>query len=310
MEDVWFRFGVPSTLLKHQREQEDHIKPMAEQPHRLLHPVVRSQALRCMSRLLHLDTGSQSGWCKTALLLDRYCTETDISVEILPLTCVALVRIMSKIEHKSYPVVTDEFWKQCADELRLWLISAGYDVPEATEHGFMQQEMAVMRALRWRIGELCAQQWSLTFFTRFGALAGPIFQRSIQEVQVKTLGLAKVVIMCQQAVSTLTHEVLVLGLLCICMVEAGLVPLAELQPEDLTAEEWLNLYLQTQPNGLVPVCRLAEPQRLQIFEMLTLATGAEHMDLKDSTNRVGTALGVALHSMRQAQQQLRRHIAA
>jgi len=303
MEDAWFRSGVPSRLLRQQREQENRIKPLAEQPHRLLRPVVRSQALRCMSRLLHLNFGSQSGWFKAALLLDRYCTETDIAVEALPLTCVAVVRIMLKVEQKAYAVITEKCWKLCTDELSRWLTSAGYEVPEATERGFMQQEIAVMQALQWRIEEPCAQQWSLTFFTRFGVLAGPSFQHSIQAVEMKTRALAKVVIMCQEAVSALTHEVLILGLLCICMVEAGLVPLGELQPDDLSGEEWLNLYLRTQPNGLAPVCSLTEPQRLQLIEMLTLATGAEQIDLKASAHRAGTALGIAMHSMRQAQQQ-------
>eukprot|EP00930_Biecheleria_cincta_P023763 TRINITY_DN17103_c0_g2_i1.p1 TRINITY_DN17103_c0_g2~~TRINITY_DN17103_c0_g2_i1.p1 ORF type:complete len:316 (+),score=68.90 TRINITY_DN17103_c0_g2_i1:197-1144(+) len=303
VEDAWFRFGVPSSLLRQQRDQEDRLKPMAEQPHRLLRPVVRSQALRCMSRLLHLNSGSQTGWCKTALLLDRYCTESDIVVEALPLTCVAVVRITLKMEQKTYPVLTEKCWKLCTDELRRWLMSAGYDVPEATERGFLQQEITVMQALQWRVEEQCAQQWSLTFFTRFGVLAGPSFQHGIQEVEIKTLGLAKVVIMCQQAVSMLTHEVLVLGLLCICMVEAGLVPLAELQPDDLSSEEWLSLYLRTQPNGLAPMCCLTEPQRFQILEMLALAADTQRTDLKASAHRAGMALGIAMHSMRQAQQQ-------
>eukprot|EP00930_Biecheleria_cincta_P027077 TRINITY_DN19024_c0_g2_i2.p1 TRINITY_DN19024_c0_g2~~TRINITY_DN19024_c0_g2_i2.p1 ORF type:complete len:402 (+),score=85.81 TRINITY_DN19024_c0_g2_i2:119-1207(+) len=305
IEDAWLRCGVSTQLLEQQREQEGRLQSMLlHQVQRQIQTVVRGAALRCMSRLLHLATGGQNGWCKTVLLFDRYCGEVEIALDLLPMTCVAIVRIVSKMEQKAYPGVPESCWNVCADELRVWLMSAGYQVPEATEELILEQEMAVLRVLQWHTTQPCAQQWSLTFFTRFALLAGPGFQRSLQEVEMKLLALARAVIMCQQASAMLTHGTLALGLLCVCMVEAGLLPLEELQPEDFTAEEWRNLYMESQPSGMAPMCRLTAPQWAQILEMLTLSTGAAPPELKASARRAGEALGMALRGIRQAQQQM------
>jgi len=274
------------------------------QVERQIQTIVRGAALRCMSRLLHLATGGQNGWCKAALLFDRYCAKVQVAPNRLPMLCVAVVRIVSKMEQKAYPGVLESCWSVCADELRVWLMSAGYDVPEATDALILQQEMAVTRVFQWRILWPCAQQWSLTFFTRFALLAGPAFQRSLKEVEMKLLALARAVIMCQQASATLTHGTLALGLLCICMVEAGLLPLEELRPEDLSAEEWRNLYMESQPSGLAPTCRLTAPQWAQIFEMLELSTGAALPELQASARSAGEALGMALRGIRQAKQHM------
>jgi len=304
IEDAWLRCGVSTHLLELQREQDCRQQSMLQQVQRQIQTVVRGAALRCMSRLLHLATGGQNGWCKAALLFDRYCAEAEIALDRLPMTCVAIVRIVSKMEQKAYPGVHESCWSVCADELRVWLMSAGYEVPEASQELLLEQEKTVLWVLQWHTTQPCAQQFNLTFFTRFALLADPGFQRSLQEVEMKLLALARAVIMCQQASAMLSHGTLALGLLCVCMVEAGLLPLEELQPEDLSAEEWRNLYMESQPSGLAPTCRLTAPQWAQIFEMLTLSTGAALPELQASARRAGEALGMALRGIRQVQQQM------
>lgn len=305
MEDACLRCGVSSAHLVHLKGEEDKLaKGMLEHADRLLPPLERSAALRCMSRLLHMAIQCQNGWCKTALLLDRYCVEADISLELLPATCVAIVRIVSKMEHRAYPGIPEICWKVHADELCTWLTSAGYNAPEVTESILLEQEQEMMRVLQWRVTEPCAQQWSLAFFTRFALLAGQGFHRNLQQMEKKLLALAKAVIMCREASSSLTHGMLSCGLLCLCIVEAGLVPLMDLQPEDLSAQDWIDLYLQSQPNGVQPICNLTASQREHVRQLLTMSTCTGLPELKASAQRAGGALGTALRGIRQVQQEI------
>eukprot|EP00930_Biecheleria_cincta_P057025 TRINITY_DN43030_c0_g1_i1.p1 TRINITY_DN43030_c0_g1~~TRINITY_DN43030_c0_g1_i1.p1 ORF type:complete len:383 (+),score=82.48 TRINITY_DN43030_c0_g1_i1:98-1246(+) len=301
VEDAWLRSGVPTTWLKHQWKQEACIEYMTAQAHRMLEPEIRDAALRCLLQILRLSTWSQSGWCKAALLLDRYCAKVGVNPQLLPMICVALVKIVSKFEGTAGRGITQECWRPCAEWLGAWLVSAGYDVPEATQELVFKQEIAVLQALKWDLPDPCAQQWSLIFMTRFALLAGPSLQ-GLQRMEQKLLCLASIVIRHhQQSSPMLSHGMLALGLLCLCMVEAGLLPLEELKPDDVSAEEWRDLYLESWPSGRAPRCSLTATQWAWAFGMLMLSTGLRKAELQTSARHASAVLGEAVRRVRQAQ---------
>eukprot|EP00931_Biecheleriopsis_adriatica_P007500 TRINITY_DN108781_c0_g1_i1.p1 TRINITY_DN108781_c0_g1~~TRINITY_DN108781_c0_g1_i1.p1 ORF type:complete len:352 (+),score=83.26 TRINITY_DN108781_c0_g1_i1:77-1132(+) len=300
IQDGWMRQGVPTSLLEVLKEEEDDEASMSSQGDEL--PVLmRSAALRCLSQLLQKATCSQAGWFKAAIMLDSYTTKTDFRADLLPATCACLMRIIQKHDYKASQSLDVAFLQHCTQELSAWLSAAGYSVPDMTDELLHKQEVHIITTLKWRVTRCCAEQWSLSFMMRFSLLAGPSWHRTLREVQMRILVLARALVMCQRASASLRHGCMCLGLLCLGMVEAGLISLDALRPSEIPLEDWTRMYVQSQPDGVAPTYKVQPQSSIQVLEMLQHSANATMPELKEATFRVSSALSISLQGIRDMQ---------
>eukprot|EP00931_Biecheleriopsis_adriatica_P051040 TRINITY_DN29568_c0_g1_i1.p1 TRINITY_DN29568_c0_g1~~TRINITY_DN29568_c0_g1_i1.p1 ORF type:complete len:357 (+),score=88.15 TRINITY_DN29568_c0_g1_i1:43-1113(+) len=299
-EEGWFRLGAPTCFLQQIKEEDVASKPTSS-PLPVLH---RSAALRSLAQLLNFVTRSQSGWFKGAAMLDSYCSEASPRVELLPAICASLVRILHKSENRaSQSFGMDALSLQHGtSELSSWLSAAGHEVPEMTEELLLKQEMSIVNALGWKVKRACVEQCSMLFGVRFEFLAGSAWQRCLREMGMKILVLGRAVVMCQAAVATVTQRSLSLGLHGLCMIEAGILPLDFLRPEDMDSEEWTAAFIRSQPDGVAPMCRLQPEQCEEAWKNLQASTGTTIYELQEAAGLAAAALGTALEGIRDMQQ--------
>eukprot|EP00440_Ansanella_granifera_P068851 gb/GFBE01074688.1/.p1 GENE.gb/GFBE01074688.1/~~gb/GFBE01074688.1/.p1 ORF type:complete len:337 (+),score=52.25 gb/GFBE01074688.1/:1-1011(+) len=312
LEDGWFRMGAPSGFVAHLREVElqalmhsGMVPPLAG--------LLRGASLRCLSRAIQAMTGAQSGWFKAATLFDCYCSKFAVAIEELPTTCLSIARITQKFDLSSetplpYSAEYSLFEKAagCAEDFGAWLSSAGYDVPEVTSDLVHKSEMEILRGLKWQIDMPCVERWLTAYLTRLSMIGDNGVQQVLQAVQTKSFVLARAVVMCEPVSEDLTNGQLALGLLCLGLVEVGLVPMSDLRPKELSLSAWTDMYLSSQPSGVVPACTRSAAESNRVFEMLLLCAETDYHDLKQTVRGVVEALGTVLASIHQHQAGQRR----
>mmetsp|Transcript_52510 Transcript_52510/g.94176 ORF Transcript_52510/g.94176 Transcript_52510/m.94176 type:complete len:343 (+) Transcript_52510:54-1082(+) len=287
MEDAFMRQAVHSSRLadlkcQEQKEPRGNAFPSTDQG-----TALRSAALRCMMRMLHISAGTQCGWFKAAKLFDIYVAQEGLQIEKLPATCVAIMRITKKVDQKTTSGLVEMQWLPCAQELAGLLSAAGLPTDPLDSAALRQHELAVIGSLGWQLGQCCVEQWYHIFIVRFVMLTNLDLRSVLQQVEAKMLVLARAVIVSQRA-SDLSQGGLSMGLLCICLIEAGLIPVDLLRPEELTETQWMEVYLNCQSAKVAPQFRLADGDRL--VHLLAAATAEPVDGLKRVTHQVAEVI--------------------
>eukprot|EP00440_Ansanella_granifera_P017779 gb/GFBE01019310.1/.p1 GENE.gb/GFBE01019310.1/~~gb/GFBE01019310.1/.p1 ORF type:complete len:355 (+),score=50.67 gb/GFBE01019310.1/:1-1065(+) len=304
VEDRWQQLGASSELLQHMHQEEStavRARTRASLPRH-----VRGAALGAISQMLQVLTQCQSGWFKAALLLDCYCSKSADPIADLPMTCICLTRIVHKFDrnteqagrHHLENTLAEKVW-HCAENFKVWLATSGYEVAEMTGDTINRHEREIVKALEWRVDVPCVERWCTLYLVRFGTLISPELASNLQRLHAKLLVLARAVVMHQPASEDLTHGRLALGLLCVALVDAGMVPLHAFQPTGTSLTDWITMFATLQPAGAVPACTLSAAEWSKILETLKVSAQEEAKCLRVSAHRVLEVLGPTLASIYQ-----------
>lgn len=248
--------------------------------------------------------GMSHGCClQLANLFDLYWIHALKGTRFPSLTaCIALVRLVKKSEKVNIP-------GQDADTGPLLQIAASfYPSVQATEDEVSRQEVAVLRALGWRIYMPSIQSWLEKFVIRLNVLTNDMLAASLAWILEQSVFPATVLVMTLPTTSALPPQRQARGLLGLGLASAGLLPLHELQPLHECHERWEELFIRSGLVGLlsggcsgtfVPMCSVPrcelEPEHyqrlLQMFEVACVSTLTEvREDCRDVALRLGGAL--------------------
>lgn len=263
---------------------------------------IRDSALRFMLLVVGAKRMSYQSWFQAVSLLDTYFLKAEGSIELLPTTCVCLVRLVKKLENS---LSDDECatWLPFTQQLGEHLETIGFQVPEVTEESLGAHELMIWRALSWQLDTMSIQQWIAVFSTRFNLLSANAHEASLSWLQNQTTAVARMLLMRVAASLESSHFDVALGLFCLGMVWAHLLPLDSLRCADVSPAEMTAAYMRSQPAGAVPVFALGAEQVAVLHRMVEASTCSELHVLQQATQRVMQLLGAALHDIRQSQMQ-------
>lgn len=293
INDAWHKAGVSTEFLHRLSCREQEV--LTALPEHLPLPlIVRDAALRFMAQVIQQKNMHQGCWFEAAALFDAYCTKaTGAQIEMLPLVCVNCVRLVQKFG-SVVPEDARPNWLGFTKQFASWLTAAGYTVPQFTEDVLRRCEIQMLQAFSWKVQVPFLEQWSATYAIRFNILSNNSYNASLTWVHNQSMILGRLLIMRQASTTTFNHRDFALGLLCLGLIGARLLPLSTLRPAQMTEAVWASLYTASQPNGSVPTCAIATMHVEQILELLQAATNTELDDLKASAESVSRSLGNAL----------------
>ncbi|CAE8614528.1 unnamed protein product [Polarella glacialis] len=256
--------------------------------------LVRDACLRFMAHLVQQKNMHQRSWFPAVGLFDNVCSTVEGGrIELLPATCVNLVRVVRKLDSAIYEDDRSG-WACLTTHLSGWLISAGYEVPEMTEEFLRLHEKVVLKELNWQVEVPNLLHFSSTYATRFNLLSGGGYMPSLCWVENQSMIFARLIVMRQATSAELSSRDMALGLLSLGFVGARLLPLSVLRPEEMAAADWELLYAQSQPNSNIPSCALTPQQVQDVLRMLQASTGSTDAEIKLGAERVTRALRSAL----------------
>jgi len=264
---------------------------------------VRHTALIFFARVAEETGLPHRSWSEAAALLDMYHLKTQDPDNILPaittlhLTCAALMLILRKNEDASV-LVGGSSYVQYASKFALDLQRSGYSTVNTEVTGGMihVQEKRVLEALGWRILVSTAESWASKFIVRLDVISSSLLKQSLQQVWRRCISGARL-FMLQQAVSAeLPPRMLAAGLLGIGLVGARVLPLEAIQPDELSFEEWKNLYREVQPQDSEPYCSSLGSHWQGLLNLLTVAVGADLSMLKQACHLACLSMRDARHA--------------
>jgi len=245
----------------------------------------------------------QRSWSEASALLDMYHLKTQDpdhilpAITALPLTCAAVMLILKKKEDATV-LVGGSSYIPYASKFAQNLQRSGYPTvnTEVTGEMINLQERRVLEALGWRIQVSTAESWASTFIVRLDVISSSLLKQSLQEVLRRSISGARL-FMLQQAVSAeQPPRMLAAGLLGIGLVGARVLPLEAIQPDELSYEEWKNLYEEIQPQDCAPYCDLSRCHWQRLLNLVTLAVGADLSVLKQACHLASFAMREARHA--------------
>lgn len=279
--------GVPDELLETRTLQEKQalgLRPAgvgcAEGC--VLPPAVRRAALSFLCCVVEQSGLPQTSWMEASALLDMYHLKTQDpgcilrTITTLPATCAALMSILKKNDDMNVLVGGSSF-VQYASAFAQKLHDLGYPtVKTAVTCGMVNdQERRVLEALSWRIQVSTTESWANTFITRFNVLTSNVLSLSLQWVWQQGIFGARLFMMQQALSPEQPPKMLAAGLLALGLAGARLLPLEAIQPEELSYEEWQQLYEEVQPQEPQPHCALPRGHWQSLLHLLTVAVGTD-----------------------------------
>ncbi|CAE8605465.1 unnamed protein product, partial [Polarella glacialis] len=297
-EDILESFDrqcVSTELLENLRHREEQVlhafRGGSASP---LPTLVRQACLRFLAHLVQQKNMHQRSWFPAVGLFDSVCSRAEGGrIELLPATCVNLVRVVRKLDSAIYEDYGSG-WSSLTAPLSGWLTSAGYEVPEMTEEFLRLHEQVVLKELNWQVEVPTLLHFSSAYATRFNLLSGGEYMPSLCWVENQSMIFARLLVMRQATSAELTCRDMALGLLSLGLVGARLLPLSLLRPEETAAADWELMYAQSQPSSIIPSCALTPQQVQEVWRMLQASTGSTDAEIRLGAERVARALRSAV----------------
>jgi len=266
VQDLWDRHGLSSEYLDDCKAREQRaLMPLAEAGPSL--PVAaRDFALRSMAAITSAKRMSLQSWFQAVSLLDTYLLRTTGSIEMLPATCVCLVRLLRKADCS---VTNDESstWLPFTQQMAGRLAVPGFQVPEITEDILSRHELMICQALDWHLNPVTVSQWISMFCKRFNLLSSSNYQARLALVEHQALSFARVLVVREAPSMQSSPFDLALGMFSLCLVRAQLIPLSTLCSPGITLSEMHVAYMQSQSSETIPVCALTDEQAFAVLDM-------------------------------------------
>jgi len=304
LQDALDRQCVPCELIAHWTAKERKALPPASGSPLPAH--VRDIALRFMVPCVQLMSLPPTSWFHAAVLLDSFCARAPrgVSVELLPATCLALVKMLKKVDQASLCMRGSNL-SSCAVHFVHWLRASGYPgTADPTEEQLAEAERAVLEVLNWEIDVPSLESWTSLFCTRFNVLTRGHWLPSLQWVWQQSSCHQRLVVLQQAAGAELRPKCLAAGLLGLAFVSARLLTLDELRPPKASAEDWEQLFLQGQLQSSAPSCILAAEHAQRVLQLLQAATGLPLAELREACAAAAGLLRDALQAARRPQERL------
>jgi hypothetical protein len=263
---------------------------------------LRDFALRSMVAMVSAKRMSLRTWFQAVLLLDTSFLRAAGSIEMLPATCVCLVRLLRKADCS---VTNDESstWLPSAHKMALELSVAGYQVPAITEDLLSRHELMICRSLDWQLNPVPLSQWISMFSTRFSSLSNNSHQANLAVAENQALVFARVLVMHEATSFQSSPSEMALGLFSLSLVCARLIPLDTLCPPGADLSHMHAAYMQSQSSETIPACILTADQVPAVLDMLQVVTCSKLRMLQQATQRVIESLADCLqriHNVRGA----------
>lgn len=291
----WDRHGVSSEFMHESRAREQKALTPVVGAGPSLPVEVRNFALRSMMEIAFAKRISLRSWFQAVSLLDTYFLRTIGSIEMLPTTCVCLVRLLRKADCSE---TNDESstWLPFTEQMAQRLAGGGFQVPETTENILRRHELEICQALGWQLNPTPVSQWISMFCTRFNSLSGCRYRTLLTQAENQALIFARLSVVREAPSLQSSPFELALGLFSLSLVSARLIPLDKLcdpLPPGVTLADMHAAYLQSQPCDAIPVCGLAAEQVFTVLEMVQVATCSKLHELQQTTHSVIESLAVA-----------------
>eukprot|EP00930_Biecheleria_cincta_P058944 TRINITY_DN44724_c0_g1_i1.p1 TRINITY_DN44724_c0_g1~~TRINITY_DN44724_c0_g1_i1.p1 ORF type:complete len:325 (+),score=64.32 TRINITY_DN44724_c0_g1_i1:96-1070(+) len=301
VEDLWDRHGVSTEYLElcKTREQNASLNLLAAAGPPLPVPV-RDFALRSMMFIVGMKRMSIRSWFQAVLLLDTQVLQAPGSIEMLPATCVCLLRLLRKVDCSE----TDEdssTWLSFAQHIAQSLAVPGFQVPEVTQEVLSRHEMIIGRELDWQLDPMALEQWISMFSARLKLQSSDDYGNRLQLAENKALNFARLLVMHEARSLASSRFELALGLFFLSLVGAQLIPLGTLCPQEVFHPGMHAVYVEIVFAGTIPVCVLTAEQVRALLDNLHAATCSDPDMLQQATHGVMQTLGNALRDMQQRQ---------
>mmetsp|Transcript_81041 Transcript_81041/g.127647 ORF Transcript_81041/g.127647 Transcript_81041/m.127647 type:complete len:393 (-) Transcript_81041:223-1401(-) len=201
-----------------------------------------SQPLRYLAiQILRMFVHDPNSLGEATILFDNYVfltNETDVDmVYMLPATCAAIAALLQKTEDALADFNVDVSLV-CQQALL-----AGYPVvARVTSEMIANQERRILETLEWRIALPTIDKWTAMFTVRFNTLTRCGLVDDLRELWQLPYAMGMHIAMCEAFSKYSSPKSLAVGLKCIQLVLAGLIPLQALRPPKLSSREWELLF--------------------------------------------------------------------
>lgn len=311
LEDMLDRSGVSNEMLVSNAIRENRAfaalpsnKAVNRSP---LPPQARTAAVRTMLCMQKNASASHRDWFQSVAVFDAYCARKPegVSVDRLPLLCVALVRLQAKSEGTRLVDVHDNF--VFASKLALSLQRLGLDARWEEPADFIgelkRQEIDVMRVLDWRIQLPSAESWLSWFIVRFNTLSSGSFADSLSWAWHQGVRSLHCQVPIRPSTGAFPNRHQAHGLLALLVVRAGLLPLESLRPSGVDSTAWQQLYMRGLNLEEAPQCNLQAAQLCIVVDMFLKSTGLSADVMRRDAYQVVLQMQVQPQVEQQQQQQ-------
>jgi len=266
----------------------------------LLDPMVRCLAVQFMKGLINLLDMPAKSWFEAVSLLDHYVALAHGGAEmrqLLPATCVAIVKMQKKGESMMPQVCMSHLW-QHGRVLAQMLRDHGFVAQNPTDEEVLAQELAVLTALGWRISPPTIETWMSMVCTRFNVLTRHEIAPSVDWVMEQSMQDRCSLVMLTSCLQSLPPQLAASGLLALWLVKAQVLPSSFLKPLTKSDDEWTAFCLATtRHGGSTPTCMLMHAKAKCIFLLLLASTGLKRAELQDASALIATHLSDVSHSL-------------
>eukprot|EP00419_Tripos_fusus_P000293 CAMPEP_0172692826 /NCGR_PEP_ID=MMETSP1074-20121228/25537_1 /TAXON_ID=2916 /ORGANISM="Ceratium fusus, Strain PA161109" /LENGTH=361 /DNA_ID=CAMNT_0013513093 /DNA_START=47 /DNA_END=1132 /DNA_ORIENTATION=- len=236
-------------------------------------PHLRNMALEFLATLARETRLPQSTWFQMVAILDVYCRRHKHAdtVSRLPATCIALVRMLRKV-----------------DKARL--------IERVLPRGDIlnQEEASLLESLDWTIAFPSIESWLSTYCTRFNVLTQGRLVASIAWVWGKTIFNAEVLIRHSPSSTKLPPRKQATGLLGLGVVSAGLLPLDAIAAKTICPVYWQQLFSEIEDTKAqqvaIPNSHVVDGHAKRILELLCMTVGADLKKLQQACTDVAFQL--------------------
>lgn len=266
------------TDLEQQMLTQQMLTPQEEVP-----PAVRYVAVRLLaelSELLAAPYKTYKIYFEAVSLLDAMLVLSpgSLSISSLPSMCVALINLLQKMDHRTEAI--SGFWKMVSEKLRV----SGFVMDEQHEGKVIREnELLILTALDWRLNVPNFFSWVTFLCARLNIVSQSTLKKEIKWIEMTTLRKLTTIVALHRPTLDLPSRVLAIGLLCLVVISAGLLPLEALRPEDLTPAQWTELFIQSQTAPAPPTCNFLGHQGVLLVLQIAASVGIGEMKTASRT---------------------------
>lgn len=264
----------------------DGLKP--EEGAQAIHEDVRGRVLWFMAHLVKIAGLPEKSWFDAVVLLDTYCARADSPIPVgdLPALCVALVKLLKKMDSQALLSNDSQLWG-CAMQMAHHLRQVGHDIehPAVTREKCEMQEVAVLKALRWQIALPNVNTWMLAYCARMNTFSKQELLPALAWIWQQSRCLARTLLLHRAISQSYSSRHLVQGMLGVGFVAAGM-----LSPDSLGLKDMQDLesIFSQQHNEAVPSPKPVWSQQHQqlLLEVYQAATCSTLDDLENDCKLV------------------------
>lgn len=302
VEDLCHRHGVSIEYLRQCKHREqDVLTTMAAIGRQPVPPNVRTTALQFMMQVvlaLRKSRKSEQDWFEAVSFLDAYFQQADVDIEMVPATCICMMRLVSKLDDGEFNSKGE--WLRLAHDLRNHLVRAGVPTPEITQKMLDSHERTILGAMDWRMRGMNVHSWFVIFSKRLSLLSRGRYQRHAISIENLLPRLAFLLVRCEAASPEFSDFDKACGLFCLGLVVTDLLPVDSISSPASSISQAEAVFWQTMLQAGNPQRDVhTEEQCNSMLRMLEVATCSERRALQQAAQGVVGRLAL-IHAMQPA----------